>query len=349
MSDETSHDMVVVGAGVAGSIVAKHLTRAGLRVLMLEARPRVREVARRLPRPPRDLLRGGGQGARSGLAAPGRGAPARHVGPLQGSGLFPAGGTEPLREHLHPDPGRLDPALARRRAADAAGGLRAALALRGRSRLAARYADLEPYYRKAERRSASRRTSRSSDTTACPSRTATTTRCTAFRRAIPTGGSPQAIDGMEVSVGGSAYPIRVRTYPAGRNSMPRGDYQPVGAVDERDDGRTVENFVGRRCAGNTVVHADLPDPGQVQRGQDARPGRPRQARSCSRAVASKVQVDPVTGEVTGIAYQRYDETGLRRPTGPQARVYVLAAHAVENAKLMLASGLGGPGGRVGQT
>jgi NAD(P)-binding Rossmann-like domain len=31
------HDAVVVGAGVAGSLIAKHLTRAGFRVLLLEA------------------------------------------------------------------------------------------------------------------------------------------------------------------------------------------------------------------------------------------------------------------------------------------------------------------------
>ena len=57
----------------------------------------------------------------------------------------------------------------------------------------------------------------------------------------------------------------------------------------------------------------------------------------------EVLVDPVSGTVQGIEYQRYEEPALapaHRPRG-KARVYVLAAHAVENAKLMLASGLGG--------
>ena len=37
--DDVTHDVVVVGAGVAGSILAKRLTLAGLRVLVLEAGP----------------------------------------------------------------------------------------------------------------------------------------------------------------------------------------------------------------------------------------------------------------------------------------------------------------------
>jgi choline dehydrogenase-like flavoprotein len=54
--------------------------------------------------------------------------------------------------------------------------------------------------------------------------------------------------------------------------------------------------------------------------------------------------------VEGIEYQRYEDPGSPRHTVhlAKARRYVLAAHAVENAKLMLASGLGGRNGLVGK-
>ena len=38
-TDDASHDVVVVGAGVAGALLAKRLTSSGLRVLVLEAGP----------------------------------------------------------------------------------------------------------------------------------------------------------------------------------------------------------------------------------------------------------------------------------------------------------------------
>ncbi len=61
-------------------------------------------------------------------------------------------------------------------------------------------------------------------------------------------------------------------------------------------------------------------------------------------------MDPASGEVQSIDYQRYDDPGSSRHTvhTAHARVYVLAAHAVENAKLMLASGLGADDGLLGR-
>ena len=67
-------------------------------------------------------------------------------------------------------------------------------------------------------------------------------------------------------------------------------------------------------------------------------------------MASKVRVDPVTGMVEGIEYQRYaDPDSPRHTTGvARGRLYVLAAHAVENAKVLLASGLGGDRSLIGK-
>jgi choline dehydrogenase-like flavoprotein len=63
-----------------------------------------------------------------------------------------------------------------------------------------------------------------------------------------------------------------------------------------------------------------------------------------------VLVDPISGQISGVEFQRYDDPASPRHTvhRAQGRAYVLAAHAVENAKLMLASGLGSASGMVGR-
>jgi choline dehydrogenase-like flavoprotein len=69
----------------------------------------------------------------------------------------------------------------------------------------------------------------------------------------------------------------------------------------------------------------------------------------TQAVASRVLVDE-GGAVTGIEYKRYADPRSPAHTVHVARgaTYVLAAHAVENAKLMLASGLEGSSAQMGR-
>ncbi|MER5640205.1 GMC family oxidoreductase [Kitasatospora sp. NPDC002227] len=69
----------------------------------------------------------------------------------------------------------------------------------------------------------------------------------------------------------------------------------------------------------------------------------------TRAVAVRVQTD-ANGRATGVSYRRYDERG--RPDHgartAEAGIVVLAAHAVENARLLLASGLASSSGQLGR-
>ena len=48
---------------------------------------------------------------------------------------------------------------------------------------------------------------------------------------------------MEVSLGGQPFALRVRNYPAARNSIPRGDYRPA-ATDEYQQMFTSTDTVG---------------------------------------------------------------------------------------------------------
>jgi choline dehydrogenase-like flavoprotein len=158
----------------------------------------------------------------------------------------------------------------------------------------------------------------------------------------------KSVDGMEVTLGEECFALKVRSYPAARNSVPRPGYRPAGAVGEPGEELSLHRGLGQRCQGNTSCTPICP----VQAKYNAQKSLAQADRSRlevrARAVASKVLLDPVSGAVQGIEYQRYDEPGSPRHTVHTAtgRFYVLAAHAVENAKLMLASGLGGSG--IGQ-
>jgi choline dehydrogenase-like flavoprotein len=172
-------------------------------------------------------------------------------------------------------------------------------------------------------------------------------------RRIPPSYSDQvlaaAVDEMQVSLGQEQFSLKIRNYPAARNSIPRGDYVPVGAVDERTDGQALARDLGQRCAGNTACTPICPIQAKYNAGKTLAQAHRASLHVVAQAVASKVQVDE-TGAVQSIEYQRYEDPVSPRHTVHRAtaRTYVLAAHAVENAKLMLASGLGGASGQLGR-
>jgi choline dehydrogenase-like flavoprotein len=177
-------------------------------------------------------------------------------------------------------------------------------------------------------------------------------------RRIPPSYSDQrlgdAVNGMTVEVGGERRELLVRSTPAGRNSDPRGGYEPVGAVDHSrgfrppGKGQGLARDIGERCQGNSSCVPICP----VQAKYNALKTLSKATATgrvtvLPRAVAARVLVEG--RRVTGIEYLRY-----RSPDSPahttevaRGRTYVLACHAVENAKLMLMSGLQTPSELVG--
>lgn len=152
------------------------------------------------------------------------------------------------------------------------------------------------------------------------------------------------LDGMTVELGGESFALKVRTTPQARNGIPNAaydggkGYRPTGAVS------TDQAEMGGRCQGNTNCVPICP----VQAKYDARRTLMQAIDTgnvwlLAQTVASQVEVDPATGRVVAITAKTYAD-----PDAPghvtrrfKAKVFVLAANAVENARVMLASGLPG--------
>jgi choline dehydrogenase-like flavoprotein len=164
----------------------------------------------------------------------------------------------------------------------------------------------------------------------------------------------EGLGGRRISVGGRGYTVEMSNTPAGRNSTPRGDYQVLGAAGNPQQ--------GQRCEGNTncipicPVQAKFSALKTLYELMLLHPGdrAPTPTRSSvtviSQAVATTVEVDE-HGTVTGIRYTEYEDESTPTPaTSRTARgtVYVLAANAIHNATLLLASGAANSSGMVGR-
>jgi len=159
------------------------------------------------------------------------------------------------------------------------------------------------------------------------------------------------INGTDVELFGKRYPLRVRAFPQGRNGVPNPAYDggqgfmPVGAVS---DHQTEE---GGRCQGNNACVPLCP----VQAKYNARKTLAAAAQTnnvqvLKQAVASRVVIDPDSGRVSGIEFKHYDDPQSPAPVIHIAtgKIYVLAANAIENPRLMLASGLPGSSRLMGR-
>lgn len=158
----------------------------------------------------------------------------------------------------------------------------------------------------------------------------------------------EKIHGTTVQIGDETINLDLSTFPQGRNSIPNPDYKnynrgrdfvPQGIPSDH----TVE--YGERCQGNANCVPICP----VQAKYDARRTlgtiafRDR-VHILPKTVAYKVELAPDNGRVVAIHYKHYINKDRDKYTpgvvrGKENTVFVLAANAVENAKLMLASDL----------
>jgi choline dehydrogenase-like flavoprotein len=355
MSGTTQYDVVIVGAGIAGALVAKRLTSTGLKVLVLEAGP---DTTRSTADYTTHL--------ETFYAAPAKGAetpwpPADAAPQPDGGDLFKDKSLPATSGYfIQNGPHLYGSTYTRTMGGSTLHWLGVSLRMlpedfemHSRFGLARdwpiRYDTLSPYYEQAEREIGV-----SADV--ADQRYLGLTFSEGYdypMHRIPPSYSDRvlgaAVNGMTVLVGEERVAVQVRGYPAARNSIPRGDYQPVGALDVGPDGTLRRTYQGERCEGNTACTPICPVQAKYNANKSIAQADRRHLSLRTQAVASEILIDKASGAVSAIRYKRYDDPNsvLHREEVATGRIYILAAHAVENARLMLASGLQSRSNMVG--
>ncbi|MFW5418750.1 GMC family oxidoreductase [Nocardiopsis sp. CNT-189] len=147
-------------------------------------------------------------------------------------------------------------------------------------------------------------------------------------------------------VGGESYRINVTGLPQARNGTPNPGY--AGGAGYRPKGAVGLPNYGERCVGNASCVPICPvqarsTPVRIQAGFSG------SVTVATRSVATRV----LRGRgdyVRGVEYRAYGDpaTPVSRSYTAEADVVVLAAHAIENARLLLFSGLAKGSGQVGR-
>jgi choline dehydrogenase-like flavoprotein len=159
------------------------------------------------------------------------------------------------------------------------------------------------------------------------------------------------VDGTKVELDGGEYVLKVRSFPQGRNGIPNSDYDngngfvPAGAVS------TYQAEQGGRCQGNNNCVPICPVQAKYNAGKTlSKALSSGRVDLLAQTVAYKVHIDNDTGRVSQIEYRAYhDPASSEYTTGTvRGRVYVLCANAIENPRLMLASGLPSTSGLMGR-
>ena len=321
---DADYDVVVVGAGVTGALMAKQPTQAGLRVLVLEAGPatadlrrlqrHVRRSSRRRPRAPSRL---GGE--------PRRPAP-RHP-------RLPTPTAATSSERARPYGST---ATRARRAARRCTGWACRCGCCRRTSSCARATASAGLAARLRRAGALLPSAPSASSAWPPTSPTRRTSGVTFRpgydypmQRIPPSYSDavlaEAADGMEVTVGGERIAVKIRSYPAGSQLDPARRLRPVGAVDDASpDGQALGRDLGQRCAGNTACIPICPIQAKYNALKSlARPSHGH-LRCSRRPSARRSYVDPAAARCTSIEYQRYDGPRLAART---------RSHRVDGASL----------------
>ncbi|HBE9177226.1 TPA: GMC family oxidoreductase [Serratia fonticola] len=145
------------------------------------------------------------------------------------------------------------------------------------------------------------------------------------------------IDGMKVIDDGKTYILKVRGTPAARNSVPNSAYDhgrgytPKGAVGN--------DKVGHRCMGNSSCVPICPIQAKYNALKTLDTANHEKLDIVLQSVAFQLDIDPHSKAISGVQFKHYQYPGDFTPSlhMVKGKRYVLAAHAVANAVLLLAS------------
>lgn len=166
------------------------------------------------------------------------------------------------------------------------------------------------------------------------------------------------VKGLKLELGGDDYEVKVVPTPQARNSDPNPDYiDPLtGKKGFMPIGTQGDPLQGQRCQGNSSCPSICPSQAKYSAlrslnraiAAGERNGKPVTVRCQS--VASKVVVDPSTGRATELEFIAYEQGVFPGPTvfSVKASVFVISAHSIETAKLLLMSGIANSSDQVGR-
>ncbi|MBP2850112.1 GMC family oxidoreductase [Dickeya oryzae] len=146
------------------------------------------------------------------------------------------------------------------------------------------------------------------------------------------------LNGMNIMEDGQSIPLSLRGTPSARNGVPHPAYDHGCGYHPR--GAAGNPHLGLYCTGNSYCTPLCPTQARynaLKTLEDADATR-LDVLTCS--VAHKLLIDPATDAITGIQFRHYvhHETALHHLHTVSARRYVLAGNAIANAVLLLASG-----------
>lgn len=133
---------------------------------------------------------------------------------------------------------------------------------------------------------------------------------------------------------GAAHAPLIRSVPQGRNSVPDNQYQQGQGYRPR--GAVGNPAVGQRCMGNSSCLPICP----IQARYNAvKSLQESEADLLTQAVASCLHIDPDSGRIQSVDCKVWinDDSSDHTPITLHADLYILAANAIENAVLLLAS------------
>ena len=172
---------------------------------------------------------------------------------------------------------------------------------------------------------------------------------------------------LKVTANNREYTIECISTPQGRNSEPNPAYDKKGITWNKSKGKLEfipahgatytpvgslwDPNVGQRCEGNSSCVPICPVQAKYNALKTLKKAYETKLLTIkAQAVASTVILDDETNSVAGIRYKRYDESDPKSYTTHVAtgKIYVLAASAIENAKLLLASNAANSSDQVGR-
>lgn len=175
------------------------------------------------------------------------------------------------------------------------------------------------------------------------------------------------IEKTKIVLNKKTYDLSTISTPQGRNSIPNPDYRITGVewnpatkqleltrTDEANTyepvGSTWDPYTGQRCEGNASCVPICPVQAKYNAMKTLRKSDMANLEIRTQSVASKLLINETSNWIDGVEYKVYEkpdsphyETRIAKGT-----IYVMAASAIENAKLLLASKAANSSDQVGR-